>query len=777
MGLFDNIANLVEDNISDVAMGYIGQMNLLHAEGRVADTEKAKDAATAAAANKKAMWSKYFELTKTDVGKETIAGTGWLEANYTNLLDTGLLETMIGIVHDIDASKMSFGNFKDPNMASIKFPEDKSDTALTAYKRTLANIEKEYKKDPLVFEHMASHQGEEFNKLSDYMATLLTNFSSELGLKGVKSSKSGFAEFVYVPNLGAFADSLSKDKTLVKALKERNIDFTNAHAEKIQRIAVADILDVPEENVITLKGPRQPNGDTPTLALPLSPKSLASLKNYALYAGKDVQEVIDNFWYVNQDAWEDIDWKDEGASNDAIRKYYHPLVVAMKKLGNLNLEALDPGNNLDDSLFFRSGNGAKAIEEMVKAGMVMNYMVQPSGIDTEKRMIVTHDSQAMRAALVPFMNFGLQNADIALGRGWTTKSVTEREYFQSRTQYDAKDFNMFTKGAEASAKSVQTLLRLQQITGKVQTVGAAGKLVSGFLGFFKKGSIDEGTFKSGGFVSQLANSYENDVDAGLLQTLQTNLNDAYKTDVALGEAEALRIVAAFEMARAFDPAGRLSNMDVEMQLARLGGAGFKTVAQVQAQIQVAIMDLREKQKYYEIFDASKYSSQGVMTAGQQAAIDATMALMRIEKDYINSQYAKGLVQHADGQWKSIVGIGAGSGGSEITMNNNEENNEIIEEAGEAFMVLKSDDGNPDNDIPIVKGQPILPNSTNGISVSVQDNTLLTFTYTDPTTGSPVVEPVLVPDPNNPGSPPVPATKGIHWVLGQDSNGTPAIVFK
>ena len=112
MGLFDNIANLVEDNISDVAMGYIGQMNLLHAEGRVADTEKAKDAATAAAANKKAMWSKYFELTKTDVGKETIAGTGWLEANYTNLLDTGLLETMIGIVHDIDASKIKNNSFR-----------------------------------------------------------------------------------------------------------------------------------------------------------------------------------------------------------------------------------------------------------------------------------------------------------------------------------------------------------------------------------------------------------------------------------------------------------------------------------------------------------------------------------------------------------------------------------------------------------------------------------------------------------------------------------------
>ena len=92
------------------------------------------------------------------------------------------------------------------------------------------------------------------------------------------------------------------------------------------------------------------------------------------------------------------------------------------------------------------------------------------------------------------------------------------------------------------------------------------------------------------------------------------------------------------------------------------------------------------------------------------------------------------------------------------------------------MVLKSDDGNPDNDIPIVKGQPILPNSTNGISVSVQDNTLLTFTYTDPTTGSPVVEPVLIPDPNNPGVS-IPATKGIHWVLGQDSTGTPAIVFK
>ena len=58
-----------------------------------------------------------------------------------------------------------------------------------------------------------------------------------------------------------------------------------------------------------------------------------------------------------------------------------------------------------------------------------------------------------------------------------------------------------------------------------------------------------------------------------------------KDGTDLAELEALRISLAFQLARAADPSGRLSNQDIEQQLARLG-AGFQTKEQALAKIKV-----------------------------------------------------------------------------------------------------------------------------------------------------------------------------------------------
>ena len=61
--------------------------------------------------------------------------------------------------------------------------------------------------------------------------------------------------------------------------------------------------------------------------------------------------------------------------------------------------------------------------------------------------------------------------------------------------------------------------------------------------------------------------------------------------------EAIRITLAFQMARAADPSGRLSNQDIEAQLIRLG-KNFDTVKSMKARLEVAIKDFEVKKQRY-----------------------------------------------------------------------------------------------------------------------------------------------------------------------------------
>ena len=96
--------------------------------------------------------------------------------------------------------------------------------------------------------------------------------------------------------------------------------------------------------------------------------------------------------------------------------------------------------------------------------------------------------------------------------------------------------------------------------------------------------------------------------------------------------QALRVVAAFEMARAFDPSGRLSNMDVEMQMARLGGIGFLSVEKAQAQLDVAIKDVSHRMQFYEALD--QIDTSGELSFMQEAQIDAAVALNQLQRSYM-----------------------------------------------------------------------------------------------------------------------------------------------
>lgn len=93
------------------------------------------------------------------------------------------------------------------------------------------------------------------------------------------------------------------------------------------------------------------------------------------------------------------------------------------------------------------------------------------------------------------------------------------------------------------------------------------------------------------------------------------------TDAA--RLEAMRISLAFEMARAADPSGRLSNQDIEMQLRKLG-TNWQTIDQAIAAVGVARKEFAFKKEQYKVF-VSLGESQRAATTRDYKIIDGMIA--------------------------------------------------------------------------------------------------------------------------------------------------------
>ena len=103
---------------------------------------------------------------------------------------------------------------------------------------------------------------------------------------------------------------------------------------------------------------------------------------------------------------------------------------------------------------------------------------------------------------------------------------------------------------------------------------------------------------------------------------------AERGDEKMAALEAMRISLAFEMARAADPSGRLSNQDIELQLRKLG-SNFQTIGQAQSAIQVSIKEFKKKQQQYAVF--ARYASDDrPATANDYKIVDAAIAV-----DFLN----------------------------------------------------------------------------------------------------------------------------------------------
>jgi len=105
--------------------------------------------------------------------------------------------------------------------------------------------------------------------------------------------------------------------------------------------------------------------------------------------------------------------------------------------------------------------------------------------------------------------------------------------------------------------------------------------------------------------------------------LSDRVRQAGKAGVKFAELEAMRISLAFEMARAADPSGRLSNQDIEQQLRKLG-SDWQTSDQAVAAIQVAKKEFKLKAEQYKVL-VRLGESQRTATERDYKIIDGTIA--------------------------------------------------------------------------------------------------------------------------------------------------------
>ena len=248
--------------------------------------------------------------------------------------------------------------------------------------------------------------------------------------------------------------------------------------------------------------------------------------------------------------------------------------------------------------------------------------------------LVGNDLQAMAYVLAPHMTYDMAvpESEVGFGEVKKVKNETIQNYILRKMYGDkAKDvkFSDFQEQAQAiintsnSLSNFKALVQQRVLDG--QGPEAAGSLILGFGGIFglKDGYIktlvdatttsigsalnigkkagynqyDLGTIAEEGRINVYnAKQYTIEYDQALKERI-TLARNTYGNNAA--ELEALRITLAFEMARAADPSGRLSNQDIELQYKKLGSP-FRNPIDALPALDIVMEEFEKKRNQVEL---------------------------------------------------------------------------------------------------------------------------------------------------------------------------------
>ena len=170
-------------------------------------------------------------------------------------------------------------------------------------------------------------------------------------------------------------------------------------------------------------------------------------------------------------------------------------------------------------------------------------------------------------------------------------------------------------------------------------------------GFFASAARDMGFFEGSENSNRTLRQGEKYVDEAYVNSLSDRVEQVrQEKGETYAEFEALRITLAFQMARAADPSGRLSNQDIEQQLVKLG-TSFDTKDMALAKIDMISKEFKTAQDRLDVLVKYGKGTDMIDVKGQ-AIIDAAISVghMRMERDrinYLNQSRGQRIQSYAD----------------------------------------------------------------------------------------------------------------------------------
>jgi hypothetical protein len=167
----------------------------------------------------------------------------------------------------------------------------------------------------------------------------------------------------------------------------------------------------------------------------------------------------------------------------------------------------------------------------------------------------------------------------------TQASIKGQQFVETITNLKPDDFNEGLKAQTEAVDYIDRLMKLEAEIGEKVGTGWVKDTAQLFGSFGIQISqvpqaIGALFGANGDFAATDANTNQADLQAVVRKVLPDLQLDK------ITEAEAIRLTLAAKMARAVDPAGRLSNQDFEIQLRRLGDKKFTTPQQIRASLEL-----------------------------------------------------------------------------------------------------------------------------------------------------------------------------------------------
>lgn len=612
--------------IAAFAGGLFGGLNKANAEKRASATAAVKASRDAQAASLKA-WQ---ERVNNKEFQANLLLPGFLEAVKPNLESLGaggenILEQMSVLANRIEEEEgmESYGekfNFKLP------------DKNLERYDFHYLNSLAKYIQTPNGFNALEDLRINHSGGAMNHYQALLTNIASagnRFITKTVGDLKGKDEKFQYYIDIAETFGGLKQNPYFMKDLKEiGGLNIFDANVNNVEKTVKQQ-----EGNTYFFKGFKNDNGVSKSVPFTPSEKEKKVLLQTSQYLGIPMQEVIDKWGAYSNTVLGNADPE----SPEEIYQAYLPFKKALE-IAPYNPNYLDPASDMagtmkDDDLFSMGeilfGNNGKAMGSFKDTDfMGMTNALAFHMIHSPEKQTTQYGGNVYAVSKEVALDYVIKNV---FGRG--------------ADKISAKDgIRYINEGVTNTAKTSRRLNQLLDITSKEQLTGPAANLWSSFSGIF--GLKDLNTGDAGGFISQLANKMGVTLDDDLKASMEQRLSSS--TSAQLGKAEALRIVLAFEMARAFDPSGRLSNQDVEIQLTRLGGSNkFRTVSAALASIQLAIEDINDKNQYFSLLQTAIKPAGGDtrLTPINQARIDAALAVRTIMEGHRRHEFESGNIKN------------------------------------------------------------------------------------------------------------------------------------